>query len=373
MSRRAKIFTIVGIVLGAAILIPVIRHYQLRFAVDAYVAQLKAKGEPMDLAQVIPPPVPPEQNSAAIFLKAASLLDTNWNILGSNPPPVMQMVAPGKAMIGWRQPDIRCEVATNSWAEIKESLGQDREALNLLTQITNSSLFDFNLAYTKSFDEMQFTHLVREKKAAQRLCSSAICDLNSGNTIAAEKNIRAALALVNGTHEERTAISQLVRIVVAQIGTAATWELLQSPNLTDEQLSDLQTDWLRLEFVQAMEHALWVEREGDETTLEKWRSSNSGLQHYFDLTKQAHEAMGNINEEDSLLSRTKFKTKVFLWQYWWSYPDELRCLKGYEVLIEKLRQADTNGFFIGSSGMFWEFFIGRDKGLIPRSGKRYRF
>jgi hypothetical protein len=27
----------------------------------------------------------------------------------------------------------------------------------------------------------------------------------------------------------------------------------------------------------------------------------------------------------------------------------------------------------GSSGMFWEFFIGRDKGLIPRSGKRYRF
>jgi hypothetical protein len=27
----------------------------------------------------------------------------------------------------------------------------------------------------------------------------------------------------------------------------------------------------------------------------------------------------------------------------------------------------------GSSGMFWEFFIGRDKGLIPRSGRRYRF
>jgi type I restriction enzyme S subunit len=27
----------------------------------------------------------------------------------------------------------------------------------------------------------------------------------------------------------------------------------------------------------------------------------------------------------------------------------------------------------GSSGMFWEYFIGRDKGLIPRSGRRYRF
>jgi hypothetical protein len=28
--------------------------------------------------------------------------------------------------------------------------------------------------------------------------------------------------------------------------------------------------------------------------------------------------------------------------------------------------------FPASSGMFWEFFIGRDKGLIPRSGRRYR-
>jgi hypothetical protein len=34
------------------ILIPVIRHYQLRFAVASYMAELKAKGEPMDLAQV---------------------------------------------------------------------------------------------------------------------------------------------------------------------------------------------------------------------------------------------------------------------------------------------------------------------------------
>jgi tetratricopeptide (TPR) repeat protein len=36
--------------------------------------------------------------------------------------------------------------------------------------------------------------------------------------------------------------------------------------------------------------------------------------------------------------------------------------------------ADYNSALkIGSSGMFWEFFIGRDKGLIPRSGRRYRF
>ena len=119
MSRCRKILIVVGIVLGVAILIPVIRHYQLRFAVANYVAELKAKGEPMDLAQVIPPSVPPEQNGAPLFLKAAALLTTNDDVLNNNPPPAMREVAPGKAMVGWAQPEIRSSDATNSWEEIK--------------------------------------------------------------------------------------------------------------------------------------------------------------------------------------------------------------------------------------------------------------
>jgi hypothetical protein len=42
------------------------------------------------------------------------------------------------------------------------------------------------------------------------------------------------------------------------------------------------------------------------------------------------------------------------------------------MAVDVSNRAQAQGF-IGSSGMFWEFFIGRDKGLIPRSGKRYRF
>jgi hypothetical protein len=106
MSRRGKILIAAGIALGLAILIPVVHHYQLRFAVESYVAELKAKGEPMDLAQVIPPPVPPVQNSAPIFLKAAALLSTSDGVLNNNPPPAMRGVAPGRAMIGWAQPEI---------------------------------------------------------------------------------------------------------------------------------------------------------------------------------------------------------------------------------------------------------------------------
>jgi len=252
MNCRRKILIALGVMLGLAILIPVVHHYQLRAATEAYIAELKAKGEPMDLAQVIPTPVPQEKNSAPLFLKAVSLLSTNDydGVLFSNPPPAMHEVAPGKAMVGWAQPDIHSKDGTNSWDEIKSALAQDNETLRLLGQITNNSIFDFNLQYTKRF-EMRLMHLMSEKRAAQRLSASAIYDLHAGDTTSAIKQVQTMLALVNGTGDERTAISQLVRIAVAQIAASATWELLQSTNLTDEQLAPLQDEWSRLEFILA--------------------------------------------------------------------------------------------------------------------------
>jgi hypothetical protein len=74
MSCRRKILIVVGVIFGVAILIPVIRHYQLRFAVESYVAQLKAKGEPMELAQMIPPPMPSEQNGVPQIMNSLKKL-----------------------------------------------------------------------------------------------------------------------------------------------------------------------------------------------------------------------------------------------------------------------------------------------------------
>src|SRR5208282_2862664 len=111
MSHRWKILVALGLALVAAVLIPVIRHYQLRAATEAYIAELKAKGEPMDLARVIPPPVPPEQNSADTLRNADELFDASFHadksLLETNFVSGMRMVAPGRAMIRWQQSDIR--------------------------------------------------------------------------------------------------------------------------------------------------------------------------------------------------------------------------------------------------------------------------
>ncbi|MGH7988729.1 MAG: hypothetical protein ACREDS_00835, partial [Limisphaerales bacterium] len=200
MSRRRKILITVGIALGVAIFIPVIRHYQLRAATEAYIAELKAKGEPMDLAQVIPPPVPPEQNGAPLVAKAFANLDKLYSKitnLANFPPPAMCAVAPGRAMIGWQQPDIRSSGGTNSWESLGRELAAAKTDLDSFQSLTNHPILDFNLDYQK-VPNLRLPHLASLKISAQWLSASAIYDLHQENPKNACADVRAMLALVKG-------------------------------------------------------------------------------------------------------------------------------------------------------------------------------
>jgi len=344
MSRRWKISLVVVAALVAAALISVIHHYQLRAATEAYIAELKAKGEPMELAEVIPSRLPPEKNSAPQFLVATSLFATNENVLTTNWPIGMRGVAPGKAQVLWRQDFIRDWGMTNSWGDLALALDANKEAFNRLLAITNSSMFDFGLQYEQRF-EMRITNFVVEKKTAQRLAAKTFNDLRLRQAGAAAENIRVMLVLVGGTSDERTAISQLVRIAIAQIACGATWEFLQSSNLTDGQLVELQADWSRPEFIRAMANVLPLEREGAVTTIGKWRGSLKEILRYAELSKSVSETLGHFPEEENLFEKVDKFRKIFLWRYWWSYPDELRYLKGHQVLTDTMRQIATNGVF----------------------------
>lgn len=345
MTVRRKLLIAVGIGLALTILIPVIHHYKLRFALDNYLAQLKAKGEPLELAQVVPPPLTPERNSAPLFWQAVSLRHTNLNILETNPPPAMHQVAPGKAMIGWLQPEIRDENIINSWQDVRDGLAQDEGALKLLSQLTNNSAFDFHLQYDGRY-AMLATNLPTEKRAVQLLTASAIYNLHNGDTAAAVSNVQTALVLVTGTDDERTAISQLVRMAMAAIASAATWEILQATNITDEELTRLQAAWAQPEFIRAWNRSLPVEREGDVTMVEQWRKFDAELGRYLGLEKNARDVLGMPDDSDSFPDKVKLRARIFLWRYWWSYADELLYLKGFEVLTSTAHAVETNGAFL---------------------------
>ena len=331
MKARWKILIAIDVVMVVALLASIIHHYQLRAATNAYIAELKAKGEPMDLAQVSPPSVPPEKNSAEAFRQAAALFHDNPTLLTTNYfYSGMKMVAPGKAAIIAKQPDLRDESGTNSWQEFQTAVGENKEAFALLYQIIEKPTFDFGIHYDKGMDNLDFTNLslAATKAAAFRLGAAALTDLHAGNTADATKNVRAMLAIGNAMRDERLVISELVRLAIVYLAFPETWEILQSTNVTDAQLAALQKDWASLEFFHSMETALETERATSAVTTRQFRSSNS--------------TMWIPKPELSSLDRLRVKSRIFRWRYWWSYPDEVLSLRGDELILDAFRAAQTN-------------------------------
>jgi hypothetical protein len=339
MNTRRKVFIGVAVILSLIVLAAVVRHYQLRFAVARYVAQLKARGEPTSLADLLSAPTPPDQNGAEFLIQGAARLAPSWNAMGTNPPSPMRMVAPGKAMIGWAQPDIRTSDGTNSWGQFEAALVSNTAGLKLIAQIVDYPILDFNLNYQGDFIQSN-VHLVALKRSAQVLSAEAMDDLHNGNPAAATKNISTMLALINCSTNDRLIISELVRMALAQMTAPVVWETLQATNITDEQLATLQRQWTAMDFIQPEVNALQMENILGEKDLARLRASSSEVQDYL-----GQRANGQAARDDTFYNEFKIKIEIFRWQYWWSYPDELRRLKITELFIETARSLQTNYAF----------------------------
>jgi hypothetical protein len=346
MNLRSKTLIVAGAVFGLAILIPVIHHYQLRLAEASYIAKLKAQGEPMELSQVLPPSVSADQNSASNFLKAVALFEAYKSLLSTNEVSGMKMVAPGKASTRFQLANAEGDSATNSWTDVAAAVRRNSGAFDLLQQLTIHPDLDFQIHYERGFgDGSTFSnmHLAETKRMAQRLETATISDLHEGDTASAVKDLRAMLALTKALDDEHFIISELVQIAIAAMAVPVTWEVLQSPDLTDGQLAQLENDWSALDFVQGEENALEMERARGLISVAKWRSSIKELHQLFDSERMAElmGAQGKITDYDA----AKTAVQLFMWRYWWSYSDELCALKGDEALLEMPRFAKTNHSF----------------------------
>jgi hypothetical protein len=349
MSRRRKILIFAGIVLGVAILIPVIRHYQLRFAGASYIAGLKARGEPMEISEALPAPVPPGSNGVETARAAFSLL-TPGSFAESNLPPMMQMVAPGKAMIAWQQPDVRGPEYTNSWSNVMAAAAANQAATALLIKAAAYPAIDFQLDYTKAYD-LRFPHYRGLRLSMQGLAAAAMCDLYDGNTASAATNICAVLALDQAIRDEREEVSQAMRRAFAEIAASATWELLQATNVTDAELATLQTHWERLEFIMEIENAYLMERAIMESEIPKMRASAAEFYRMFNgpggfyanyVNEPSGETTGKLG---NIWKDTKTTYAAFMWRFFWSYPDEQQAFKQYQIFLETMRKVETNQVF----------------------------
>lgn len=327
-------------------------HFKPKWALAAYRQQLVDAGEKLEVTQLIPAPLPLERNGADLFLKANAALNVPWGVLESNPPPAMRMVAPGKAMVGWRQSELRGDKGTNSWEEAEAALAGMEHGLVLLEGLQRCDTIDFALDYRQGFT-LVMPQLAQLKRVTQRLNSAVLCALHRGDTETAFLRLRTMLALVRTTGDERAVISQLVRFAIAAITVNATWEFLQSDAVTDEQLATLQREWAGIDFLTPVENALAMERAMGDMTATQMRESSVEFDKMLSMYSMGSGSGSSGTAGDwfeqvqeygkDAWQKTKTRSRELAWRTMWSYPDQLRAFRGDQVLIEAVREARQSG------------------------------
>ena len=342
MKTRWKIlliiFAFLTLLAGSSLLT---MHVQPANKLEAYKKFLRDQGEKLTISEVLPPPVPAESNSVSAVEAAFSLLGAS----SQQVPDAMKMVAPGKALIGWRQPVARGADFTNSWDDFRGELALSQPGIELLHQVLERPKLDFQLDYKKGA-ELLLPHLAPMKRAAQKLEAAAVGELHGGNPGEAATNILALVGLVQRNASEGLLISHLVRIAIAAIAVAPTWELLQATNVTDAQLAAVQHGWEQMNFLRDAQNAFGMERAWMLEAIQKARSSHAEFAKIVPLSVGSSSGSSSVwtwpPDLEAMTEQSRETAGEMMWRSSWSYADELRSLQINQTILETLRMMQTN-------------------------------
>lgn len=278
-----------------------VEDWRGRHAWQSYKSEQEAKGERFDLASIIPPPVPDDQNffctplwSDMHFVKTNGNVhwsDTNWGdhvVLSIYVPKVYDGPSPGN----WaraKRVDLAAWQAfyrgtnnllgaqggppTNYFPVAKAPQSPAEDVLLALgrfnenRQLLIASCSRPHARFWANYDDgpgMLVPHLARLKASAQYLSLHANAALKAGDRATAIEDLKAALRLVNSVRREPTLIAQLVRIAALQIALEPVWEGLADRQWTDADLGVIEGELGKLDFLADYQSAMRAERNGCE-------------------------------------------------------------------------------------------------------------
>ncbi len=337
--RRSRVLIGLGILSLVVMAIGLGFYFRSEQAYRRYERKLLSAGEKLKVSDWLPAPPPDGKNGAMLFRRVMASLPSSATLyLGTNGPHAMKMCAPGKAIVGWEQPNVSDESPT-SWNEALEVFDQVRSGLEELDQLEEHPRLDFDLDYYQGFT-LLLPHLSQDKNAAQQLAFATLFDLHRKDLQSAARRIHLSLTLVEAMRHEPLVISQLVRVAMVHINATATWELLQAPDVPDELLADLQRHWAAQAFATGAENALGMERAMARMTAEQMRTSSSQFRAIssgvMSMSSASSLPTGGTWYEKALAA-TAAKSRETLWRMAFSYPDQLRAMKGQQALIDSVR------------------------------------
>jgi len=299
----------------------------------AYRMLLRVRGEKLDLDEVLPSPVAPEDNAASAVEQAFALFGSGTEKV----PDAMKMVAPGRALASWSQPEVRGDDFTNTWDEFAAQVEADRPAIELLQQVLEKPRLEFESDY-KEGAKLRLAHLATLRRAAHKLTAATIMELHNRDDGAAATNILTLLDLVHKNSMEGLRFSHLVRMAMTAIAIAPTWELLQTTKVTDAPLAVVQAGWQQMDILGDAENSFVTERAWAATEIQNARASHSA----YEKAIGAGFASSGPADWSEFMDRARWTIGEAMWRSSWSYAEELYLLKNNQIILEAVRTMQTN-------------------------------
>jgi hypothetical protein len=274
-----------------------VENWRGRRAWQSFKREREAQGDRFDLASLVPPPVPKEQNffetplwNDLHFVETNGAViwsDTNhWDRVifnafgpkGANAPSTGNWLKAQRVdLLAWQSFyrgtnnlfAAQSGPPTNYFPVAKQPQSPAADVLLALSKFsTNRQLLiaaaarpqaRFWLNYDAGF-AMLLPHLPRLKAGAQYLSLHADASLKAGDREVALQDVKLMFRLIESIRNEPNLISYLVRIAMAQLALQPVWEGLADRQWTEADLNVIESDLGKVDFLADYQFAVRGER-----------------------------------------------------------------------------------------------------------------
>jgi len=339
MSKTLRGLVVIGGVLMALVMVGLLAHgSRSRTTLQAYKAQLRAKGEKLTLSELKPDAHANINNSLALLNNAVTKLGNARFFPGSLG--LMTFIGAGKARLARTadQPPFYSRVPGNpvEWTEFVAGFEKAEPALEEIRQAMEDPALDWGLGTNLPVGPTS-NFYVPMQRAAQWLAGAEVKELHEGNVERAVQNLEALLGLAQMNREEYARVAQMIRLRITRNAVAATWEALQAPGWSDSQLERLQKSWQRIDLIDGLERGLVGERAFGEAACSEARHADSPR------TSQAFLPPGT-SQTTKISPALVMQDRLLLpaWRLTSANDDELFFLKMMQAGLETTRSLETS-------------------------------
>ena len=306
-----------------------------RDALAKYKAELRAKGEKLS-AEELGYPKPPEKSKSLDQLQASANRASKMRFQPSSLD-FMSFSGPGQVRVLWALPRPAFHSGAANSSDTWETIAtQFTDAADITMELREAVKTPPRYFYN---DPTNFLNApkgpyVGIRTAAQWLAGDAMVALHERRVDDAALDIRALAQLSQFHHEDLTLVSQMIRVAVAGLGLAVTWEALQAEGWNEELLAGLQKDWEAVSLADTFETGMVGERAFGGAVFGVMRSASSPERTKF-------IRLNTVAGPVQLKSPKDYFDAYLVMPFWAANADEMFFLEHHQRNLDAIRKLRT--------------------------------